>query len=520
MKTTLSLLLIIFATHNLLAQNYTTDNNGFRHYNKMEFQQNSSNNLKETLWLTEEQVSDYLNEDSRDMDIAISNDSVIHVVYSDDVPGYPSVSRQRITYKYKKPGGSWSTPLIIDDFSGLSDRNNHEASIAVANNDDIFAVFHYWAYDGTFRNQIACSHYNKAGAAWSTEIISGDSGTVEAFYDYPVVCTAGNTPVIAWGYDNSNNYEEVYITYHDGSNWKTPLMVSNPDSCTALYPQICHVGNNKIFIAFRQYNATTDSSAIYYRLFDITTDTFTPIKQVPNSLRSSDYYYTNFDVAYKNNGNVHLALNLKDTLYAYNYNLANDTIIQNTQIKVTNLTSYINYHLISIDADENATVHIAYNIWNTSSNSIRYCTFDSLSGYSSPEIISTYSNIDNPALIYGCDGLPHILFADDREDTNNDGYVDREIYYTNASSSSEINQISNELLLHIYPNPTSTYINIEGKNISEIFIFNTVGQIVYRQLADIRNNNRISVSEYPNGLYYLQIIQNNTVVSKPIIINK
>lgn len=474
---------------------------------------------KNLVWSSPVKVSDYTNEDSRDMGIAIGPDSTIHIVYCDDVPGYPSISRQRITYKYKKVGGTWSSAMIIDEFSGVAARNNHEASINVSDNGDIHVVFHYWAYDGTGRNQIGYSKYTKATDTWTTELISGNTGTVYATYsDYPrIVSTTNNIPVAAWGNDNTNGYDEAYLTYNNGT-WQTPIQISSLDSNKAQFPVPVSIGNEKVFVLFREYNVTQDTLALYYRIFDASNGTLSNINKIQDSERPStsnyDSYYL-YDACYTNNDKVFILFNSEDTLYSYSYDVTTTNLIKNPQTHKSNYTAgYTNYNLPSVCSDDAGKIHIAYTVWNTSNNSVRYLNYDEVNGFSSSEIISANDCLDAPQIVFGADSKLHIVYADDSEDTNNDGYVDREVYYLCANNTNGIRNANlTEQQIKIYPNPSKGIFNIDTDKLSKVIVRDINGKIILNTLSD----SKVDISNFSNGLYILSISNEDGVAHYKIV---
>ena len=74
--------------------------------------------------------------------------------------------------------------------------------------------------------------------------------------------------------------------------------------------------------------------------------------------------------------------------------------------------------------------------------------------------------------------------------------------------------VSNNSLV-LYPNPTSSILNIDtkGERIESVRIFNVSGQLMESELNN--NNNSIDVSNYQSGLYIIQVeTQNGTALSR------
>lgn len=481
---------------------------------------------KSQVWSPIEKVSDYMatdlvNKDFRDMGIAVGPDSTIHMVYVANVSNYPSISRQRIMYNQKLAGGAWSSPIIIDAFDGVAERNNHEASINVSLNGDVHVVYHYWAYDGTGRNQIGYSKYTKATGVWSTELISGATGTVYATYsDYPrVASTDNNIPVVVWGTDerNGTDYDEAFLTYNNGS-WQTPIEISKSgtaaDSSKAQFPRAVAVGGEKVFILFREYNNAQDTLALYYRVFDASNGSLTATQKIQNSEREStsnfDPYYI-FDATFNTSRNeVFIALNSQDTIVSYTYDITNATLSKNTEEYYSNISAPANYHQLSICADDTGEVHLAYNLWNSyqGQSSMYYLQYNYNTGYGVPQLFSTEDSSDEPHIVFGADDNLHIAFCDRHEDLTGDAYLRREIYYvaTDISTGMFENKRINHKQLKVYPNPSSSGIfNVQLDDIMSIVVADINGKIVLQTRA----SKQIDISNQPNGMYFLNIRSKN-----------
>jgi hypothetical protein len=85
-----------------------------------------------------------------------------------------------------------------------------------------------------------------------------------------------------------------------------------------------------------------------------------------------------------------------------------------------------------------------------------------------------------------------------------------------------VNQLSSiKYEVEIYPNPASSYINISntGKTtFNEIAVYNSLGRLV---LAKPLNNSsdRVSVEGFNNGIYLIKLFNNNTVITKSVVVD-
>lgn len=80
---------------------------------------------------------------------------------------------------------------------------------------------------------------------------------------------------------------------------------------------------------------------------------------------------------------------------------------------------------------------------------------------------------------------------------------------------------SNEdLEVRVYPNPTTSYLYVENAKDAKIVLLNLLGKEVLKQTSTDRIL-KLDVSEFPNGLYILNIYNGNDVVSHKVkIVNK
>lgn len=102
---------------------------------------------------------------------------------------------------------------------------------------------------------------------------------------------------------------------------------------------------------------------------------------------------------------------------------------------------------------------------------------------------------------------------------------DKSYYYIDdvsvKSTLTNINKYSIEHIFNYYPNPVSDILNIELKNIGnyDIIILDVTGNVIINQ-KNINGFYSINVSNYPNGIYFLQLSkENNLITNKKIIIN-
>ena len=99
---------------------------------------------------------------------------------------------------------------------------------------------------------------------------------------------------------------------------------------------------------------------------------------------------------------------------------------------------------------------------------------------------------------------------------------DNETRYVIQSESSDltvgINDLDDQEKVSIYPNPVSNLLYIENAP-GELCIYNHIGQLIY-SFEDNESHKAINVSEFPNGIYIIEIKSPNGEVSRQKFIVK
>ncbi len=65
----------------------------------------------------------------------------------------------------------------------------------------------------------------------------------------------------------------------------------------------------------------------------------------------------------------------------------------------------------------------------------------------------------------------------------------------------------------IYPNPTTGYFTVETEEIINISIFNSVGKLVRNS-----NTKNIDLSNFKQGVYFVKVTANSSIITKRIIL--
>ncbi len=91
--------------------------------------------------------------------------------------------------------------------------------------------------------------------------------------------------------------------------------------------------------------------------------------------------------------------------------------------------------------------------------------------------------------------------------------------YVTVMSNSSIQKIDKNVSLLIWPNPATENINIQSsETINSISIFNSLGEMVYKNIADSKAY-LIDIRNYPTGVYLIQANTLDRIVSQHVILN-
>ncbi len=72
----------------------------------------------------------------------------------------------------------------------------------------------------------------------------------------------------------------------------------------------------------------------------------------------------------------------------------------------------------------------------------------------------------------------------------------------------------------VYPNPATNYISIDNAdNVKQITIINLVGRKL-KTFENVQKDERYDVSELPNGMYLVQIVDNSNKVITTVRVSK
>jgi hypothetical protein len=77
----------------------------------------------------------------------------------------------------------------------------------------------------------------------------------------------------------------------------------------------------------------------------------------------------------------------------------------------------------------------------------------------------------------------------------------------------------NEAQVEVYPNPTKHLITIEAEGMSEVLLYNTMGQCVMQKVC-VGNQTTVDLQNMTEGLYLLHVKTENGVFLKHIAVER
>jgi len=90
---------------------------------------------------------------------------------------------------------------------------------------------------------------------------------------------------------------------------------------------------------------------------------------------------------------------------------------------------------------------------------------------------------------------------------------------TEASISGVGINTATENEYHIYPNPTTGIVTIEGTKDAQVIVYNVIGEVVFNT-DNASDNTTVNLSSFAAGNYIVKIIDDNSVITKKIILTK
>ena len=88
--------------------------------------------------------------------------------------------------------------------------------------------------------------------------------------------------------------------------------------------------------------------------------------------------------------------------------------------------------------------------------------------------------------------------------------------HAGQTSLTDVGEIVSGIHVTLHPNPTTGIVHIEGENVSEVKIYNTLGQLV----KTLQNTNEVSLEGLPQGIYLLRVTTEGGKVFSERVVKK
>jgi len=129
------------------------------------------------------------------------------------------------------------------------------------------------------------------------------------------------------------------------------------------------------------------------------------------------------------------------------------------------------------------------------------------------------SSSQNPIYTYTTPGLWTVELI-----TANGGCMDTvtiDVMVYNTTSIFDLNKV---LGVSVFPNPGNNYISItfdyNNKANAELSVFNSVGELIKRELSNGKNRFKLNTQKFQTGNYFIQLELNNKIITKRFIISR
>lgn len=422
-------------------------------------------------------ISDNPTEDSWDVRLAVGNTGNAYVVYNDN----HSNGLQKIMFRKKGVGEEWTAPIFVDKGGEIGGRNNHFPAIAASPNGDLHVIYNVWAMENV-RNYIGYSYYNAASDAWSDGLkISDLGGTVNHFNSrHDIYSTAGNLPVVIWGYDFRENQvnEEIYMKYFDGSEWSADIAVSDTgDNLDSGIPYIQSIGNSKALILYSEA-VTGNSMELRYKIYDESTHELSAAKTITGENISSN----NYVLVTSPSGQVMiLTIHKKtgpdrDVLNIFDYDIASDTFTLSGNVFEIAANAGGIFKRIDMDCNSQSDCAVIFTDYLAQTNSfMQYTTLD---GFGTPFVINEQNpGFDAPSARFDPNGNLHVVWSDYRFD-DGQGFDEREVFYEMGEN---VDMGTGEFLsssIAVFPNPSKGTFTIETSGSYGLRIYDIAGRLI------------------------------------------
>jgi peroxiredoxin len=174
-------------------------------------------------------------------------------------------------------------------------------------------------------------------------------------------------------------------------------------------------------------------------------------------------------------------------------------------------------------------VAIAIDLWDGSNSGIE--NFINSSGITFPILVNgsslkeTYDTSYDKLLVIDAEGIIRLKTSDNEYAKSEEADNALAIIDGLLTLSSLKKDRNYDPKLALFPNPANDFLMVNGdmlKNANaRIFVLNSIGKVVYNEaIVTVSENIKLDINKLPSGVYFVQIVSGNEVVSKKFIKGK
>ncbi len=422
----------------------------------------------------------------------------LHIVYYDN----------GVFYSFSDDSGSnWTEPTLVDG-------TGRNPSLAIDTDNILHLVYKLGGI-----NAYDIVHRTYSNTTWSEiDYVYHDTNYIAAVSRPVLAIDSENNLHCVWqkaGYMSTPNSEIWYNKYISGSDWETPVNISNSFGASE-YPTLTIDNDNNVFAFWKDSGEDINNDKmVLYRKFTIGTGWDVDYTNISNTTGNGSYATMDPCAVTDSNGDIHLVW--KDSESGNReilYKKCTAGIWDINHTNISNTAEASAHPSISTDSQGNLYVfwaekiggvyyEIAYKKYDIALNT--WSNFINISNSTSveSEYPNTPTHINNTISVVWTEGdiSPFLVI------------------YWGEGLLLNIEEFNDNLFISLFPNPSTGIFTINNENIQSITVTNSNYQIVYASNKLTHSNKlQVNLTEYVKGIYFVKIQTDALVVVKKIIL--
>jgi hypothetical protein len=195
--------------------------------------------------------------------LAVDGSNVLYAVWMAKSAVYTNPA---IWFSQSSNGYSWTTPIVLSNYTGMSSYTQNGPAIAVDHSDNLHVAWYGEATGYTVDTQIWETDYI---TSWSTPVLLSTATGMSNYHQaYPsiTVDTSNNLDVDWRGGCTANTYSQIWFSQRVSTTWSLPIIISNASGQNGvnLYsPDIAIDSSNMIYASWYGNATATTNNAIW-----------------------------------------------------------------------------------------------------------------------------------------------------------------------------------------------------------------------------------------------------------------